>query len=380
MTISYLFVVVMVASCSLQSTGYTDSVLQNPLLTGELLFDDTSEIPEVAEVELLGVSEGMRDFVTSDIRFAKTSNLKLKRLLEKLNSHGYLLNGYEAGLTQTAAQTFDSRRGNCLSFTNLFIALAREAGLRSEYEIVESSPIFDAVDGILLRQHHITARVDTSDTRVGFNQHVSVSFNEVKIPRRLRRKVSLLHAKAHYYSNEGIRLWLIHDRERAFAYLRRSIELAPDQGGFWVNLAVVYVDRGFVEEGRTLYAIALERNSRSLPAMAGLIRTSKMLGEDEPYKKYVARVERARSANPFYHFAKAQQAFSKQDLDSARSHMERAIELKDDEPRFFEFLGFVYTDMNETKLAAVHFDKAIELSDDTTQKIRYQRLIRFLER
>lgn len=353
-------------------------VLPENLLSGELLFDDPNSIPFVEPVNLVAVSDSMREFVTPDIRFASSSSQKLKHLLRKLVDHGYLIDGYAPRLTQTAAQTFESKMGNCLSYTNLFIALAREAGLRAEYEVIESSPIFDAIDGVLLRQHHITAWVHSHDRFSGINRQISVSFNAVELPRRDRKRIPMKLAQAFYYTNEGIQLWLGGEEAKAFAYLRRAIQLAPYQDDFWINMAVIYVDRGLAEEGKELYSIALELNPESVPAMAGVVRTAGILNDRDTYDKYVDKVVDARLANPYFHFAKAQQAVREGSLKAARDSMKRAVEVKDDDPRFYDYLGKIYTELEQPRMAEIQFKKALELSSSIGSRARINRLIRGL--
>ena len=43
-------------------------------------------------------------------------------------------------ITRTASETFRARRGNCLSFSNMFVAMARDVGLDVQFQEVEIPP------------------------------------------------------------------------------------------------------------------------------------------------------------------------------------------------------------------------------------------------
>ena len=60
-------------------------------------------------------------------------------------------------MTLTAAETFESRVGNCLSQTNLFVASARYVGLDAVYEVAQLRPTWDHAGQAILRYEHIVA-------------------------------------------------------------------------------------------------------------------------------------------------------------------------------------------------------------------------------
>ena len=76
-----------------------------------------------------------------------------------------------AEVTRTASDTFHDRQGNCLSFTMLFVALAREAGLTANYQSVQVQPTW-ANDGQVVIASHVNAVV-----RTGFGEETVVDFN-----------------------------------------------------------------------------------------------------------------------------------------------------------------------------------------------------------
>ena len=64
---------------------------------------------------------------------------------------------YEPRVTLTAQEAFRTREGNCLTFSNMFVAMARYAGIETWYREVESEPEWSSVDETLLVSRHVNA-------------------------------------------------------------------------------------------------------------------------------------------------------------------------------------------------------------------------------
>ena len=92
---------------------------------------------KISPPDMLALDAPMQGFIADAVRDERSSSLRFRRLLQALQVHGYLAAEYDAGSTLTAAETFRTRRGNCLSYTNMFVALARAAGLRASYQLVD---------------------------------------------------------------------------------------------------------------------------------------------------------------------------------------------------------------------------------------------------
>lgn len=76
-------------------------------------------------VDVLELNDELRSYVDRDW----TARMKLEKLRKMIFSAEMLDLEYDTRRTRTAIETFQARRGNCLSMTNLFIAMARYAEL-----------------------------------------------------------------------------------------------------------------------------------------------------------------------------------------------------------------------------------------------------------
>src|SRR4051794_10491152 len=129
---AFALVFLLLAGCATVAPPPVQSVGRAPLLDGQALFGET--VPPAEEVDILAVSDPMRAFIVANGRDIQVDWLRMKRLLHGMQASGYLDLTYENERTLTAAETFAARSGNCLSFTNLFVALARAANLAAEFQ------------------------------------------------------------------------------------------------------------------------------------------------------------------------------------------------------------------------------------------------------
>ena len=157
MTIRFFFVFLSFAlgACAANSVvDYVDAE-RGDLLSGRMLFGEVVRASDFPDVDVLHVNDAMRAFIADGVSGASTNVSRLGRLLSSLVDVGFSEAGYEPSLSQTAEETFASQRGNCLSYTNLFIAMAREAGLIVHFQIARIPPTYDAVRGVLIRNNHV---------------------------------------------------------------------------------------------------------------------------------------------------------------------------------------------------------------------------------
>ncbi|MDE0988925.1 MAG: hypothetical protein OSA83_06815 [Pseudomonadales bacterium] len=91
-------------------------------------------------INILELSEEMKTFADSHVESRWRTDRKLEELRNLLFSPDLFDIEYESGITKTAIETYESGAGNCLSMTNMFIALARYVGLDANYHLVKLRP------------------------------------------------------------------------------------------------------------------------------------------------------------------------------------------------------------------------------------------------
>jgi Flp pilus assembly protein TadD len=340
------------------------------LLTGERLFDEPLESDGVPTFAISASDADMRAYVAEHTGGAKLAVSRLRLLIEALLDDGYFGKvSYNPHETLTAAEAFRSRSGNCLSFTNLFVAMAREAGLDAVYQIVEVPPSWDADSGFLIRYTHVNVLLRGLRLDHQRNEVVTVDFNIVQPdPEHVRRAISDDYAASLFYANLSVDRLRGNQPREAFAYLRRAIELAPHNADLWVNLGALYGSRGDFGGAVGAYEVALQVQPRNRAALSGLARGHAMLGNDDLAARYESQARDYLETNPYYHLAIAQSAYLRGDLDLALSSINRALSLERRSGRLHFVKGLIEERRGEADAARESFRHAKRYGVASPQK------------
>lgn len=342
----------------------------SPLLDGQELFGEI--IPAAQEVDILGVSPEMAQFVSANGRTTAVDWLRMKRLINGMADAGYLDLKYEATQTFTAAEVFRSRSGNCLSFTNLFVALARESRLDARFQVVDVPPIWDSADGWVMLNSHINVIIE--DVRLGsaVSRDYIMDFNTPEYdgtwPRRI---VSDRVAFALFYNNRAVEAMRAGDLRLAFANFKLAISKSSVVPATWVNLGALYSRQRHYESALAAYEQALRINPNEKSALTNLARLNDEMGHTELAESYRSRIRRYERINPYYHYALADSAYKSGDYSLALGEIEKAISLKRDDHRFYFLEGLVHYRQGDVDGARSSLAIAERISTEGADKKRY---------
>lgn len=305
------------------------------LLTGERLFDEAVRPDELPTLSIHEPSPEMRAFVAQLVDGIHHDNGRFRALFAGLARNGYFNSVYSADQTLTAAETFEARGGNCLSYTNMFLSLAREAGLDAYYQIVDVPPSWDADAGFIIRYTHINVLLKGPRLEPGGLPMVTVDFNVVHPDADYRRwTVSDDYALGLFHANLSVGLLREGNIRESFLHLRRALEISPDNVDLWINLGAFYATQGAYEEAITAYRTALQVDSNSRAVFSGLARSYGNLGNEAMAAAYQQKERNYRETNPYYHYAMAQAALERRDYEASLEHIDNAIGLKRRTPKF----------------------------------------------
>ncbi|MEQ8859200.1 MAG: tetratricopeptide repeat protein [Pseudomonadales bacterium] len=347
-----------------------DLLFEPSLISGERLFGEPLAVEELPRYDILEPSANMRKYVAATVGDIRSSSRRFRELFRNLSQDGYFKAVYSADTTLTAADAFQSRGGNCLSYTNMFLALAREAGLTAEYQIVDVPPSWDADSGFLIRYTHINVLVRgvSLDYRPG--DSIVIDFNDVHPdPDYPQQVVSDAYAESLFYANQSVNLLRVQQYRESFAFLRRALEIAPENVDLWINLGAFYATREDFQSSIDAYDVALQIDPRNKAAFAGLARSYANAGDFEQAAFYEDKVRRYRERNPYYHYALAQAAFADDDFERSLGYIQAAIGLRFRTPRFHLFKGLVEQRLGRPEAAEESFRRAQRYGIDRRVKL-----------
>jgi len=287
---------------------------------------------------------------------------RLNRLLHLVFDKDGLGLIYQDDATESVDQIYATRTANCLSFTLLFIALAREAGLDAYPQEIRETLGWHQDDGIFYRVDHINAGV-----RIGRSEYLVDIARDSVISLHKPEPVSDQRLLAHFYNNLAMQ-----DLEQgriapALELMRTALELDPGNAVNWSNAGVLYLRNGDEAAAEQAYTRALALEPANTSALANMANLAQRQGDHTREAELRERLERQQQTDPFFHFVQAEGYEQAGDYPHAIEHYERAIHLDSDEPRFYGALAHAYELAGDNRHAIRALTHAAWLSDDASR-------------
>lgn len=342
------------------------AVTVEELLAGAPLAAGGGPSALVDEDRILAVSPGMEVFLKAHVARGVDRATRLQQLINALVSRETFGLKYDE-TTRTAAETFAARRGNCLSFCHMFVAMARHLGLLAHYQEVDSPPDWSFRDGAFVLNRHVNVVVD-----LGRAGERVVDFNMADFRASYeRRLITDARALAHYDNNMAVERMQAGDTAGALAYLRRAAGHDPGFSPVWTNLGILYGRKGGLAHAEAAYLQALKVDGGDLVAMSNLVRVYERQGDQERAAFYRDRVRDHRQRNPYYRYLLAREAFQAGDYDAAIGHLDYAIRKNRNEDRFSFLLALSHMKKGNTGAARRWLARAEKVAATDELKRRY---------
>ena len=306
-----------------------------------------AETALIDDREVLAVSAEMRDFLNSSVHHKAGSKVKFQELIDAIvSARNFGLKFDE--ITRTAAETFRLRRGNCLSFSNMFIAMAREVGLDAAFQEVDIPPDWTVRNDTFVLNRHINVTVD-----LGTGGIKAVDFNLGDFRASYdRRTISDMRALAHFFNNLGVERMQAGDTAAAAAYFRKAIDEYDSRfSPAWTNLGTLFLREGYPADAEAAYLQAVRADRKDEVAMSNLANLYELQGDSARAAFFRDQVVSHRNRNPYYHYYLARMEYSNQNYNEAINHLKFAILKKRNEDQFYSLLSMCYLKTGDQRAA-----------------------------
>jgi tetratricopeptide (TPR) repeat protein len=350
---------VMVIAAGCQAPGQPKPELGAGIVTAGMVVEQSplaegAGPQDLPDVDILEVTPEMVAFIEANIRGARNRYARMKRLIYAIMGSDSFELIYD-DTTRTARQTFEDRRGNCLSFTNMFIAMARYLEIQASYQEVEIPPDWSLAGESFLFSQHVNVHVDLGADEIRIVDFNMYDFNTTYE----RRIIPDQRARAHYFSNIGVDHMLAGDRRDAYLNFRRAIR---EDGAFapaWINMGILHRREKLPGYAEAAYSQALEIDQFNPVAMSNLASLYDEAGMTEKAQEYRDWVRSHRMKNPYYRYYLARDAVAEGDYQTAIGHLNYAIRHRENESRFYSLLSISHL-MSGDKAAAERWMRKAE--------------------
>lgn len=301
-----------------------------------------TEPPALAEI--MAVPPELRTQLHDQVGASGSERQRFERLLDFVFGEQGLALTYGARNTLTAAETWRDGKVNCLSFSLLFVALAREAGLQADIQEIDQVLVWYKQDGIVYNASHVNVgvRIDGRLRTVEVSNAPVIARHDPKVVRDRR-------ALAHFYNNRGAELLAAGENDAAYRHMQAALDLDPGFASSWNNLGVLHMRNEDLRAAERAYLTALDLEPKHGPTLFNIVGLYKRLVDPERLDTYQRRLEKAQLADPFHQFLMARESEERGDHPRAVQHYKRAIRLHRHEELFHFGLARAYFAMGETR-------------------------------
>jgi Flp pilus assembly protein TadD len=357
------------SACAGQPAGTPVIDQLPPLRLGATTLTVADAAARVPRVDLLSLDESMRQFVARYTGGQTNTHVRLMSLHEAVRGAGGLDLQYDPFAEGSAREVFHRGVANCLSYANLFIALAREAGLEAHYQWVEVRPQWSRVSERVQVGLHVNVSVRLRDGKRYMVDIDPPPSQDITGSRELTDS----QGEALYYNNIAMSALGSEDPETAWLYLVRALQLDPANAHLWANLGAIYRASAQHREAEQSYLQALDLDFTEYTAMTNLAVLYSIEGREEDRDYWLGRVEIYRRTNPYYHAWRGDEAAAEGDWSKALDHYARALALAPGDSRLLFTRGVIYYRLNDYDAAAVDIERAIELATLYSDIAYYER-------
>lgn len=356
----------------------------------------------IPDIDILAINDDIKSLLDEEVKHKRSLKERHKKLAGILVQKIHYDTVNDSYGVKTAQETYDTGTGNCLSFSNLFVAMARYAGLNSKFSEIPTLPNWIRDGEILFFTRHIGASTDilNSSTEVmqlnleGDNSRVITMYSTQRFyfapselaPRNLRvntfgfTAISDKRAFAQYYNNLGSKQLAEGNTPGAFRYFVKAIKTDPGLSFAWSNLGVTYRRNNQFEAAEEAYlqGFSVTQGSRDtsiLTIMNNLVNLYDKTGEKEKALLYKTQVASFREKNPYYQYVEGKTAYDDSLFEKSVGLFKKAIRLKDDEHLFYYGLALAYLETGEVRKAKRNINLAINHSLDEIRKNYYVNLL-----
>ncbi len=230
---------------------------------------DVREVPDP-----LAVGEPIRN-VAEDLAGIGTPVERLRRLQTAFFDEKDFPFRYANRGTYTAAEAFARREGNCLSFTNLFVAMGRSIGIPVTTALVSRARASEKEGDLIIVNNHVVAAF-----AYGTDWHY---FDFDRRPHErptVYQPLDDLWITALYLNNRGADELRAGHPEIALRYFQYTTKLAPRFAASWGNVGVARRRLGNTQGALDAYTQALAISADDPTILGNLASLYRSLGKE----------------------------------------------------------------------------------------------------
>jgi Flp pilus assembly protein TadD len=334
-------------------------------------------IPEPSQV--LVIPDELRNEFRA--RVVDTTNIpeqRLRRMIAFMLGKDGLGLQYKSDATNTVAESYRTRQVNCLSFTLMAVALAREAGMKAQGQQIDRVMAWNLVGDVVMQSLHANAVVTLKDRNLmvkdGRDFVIDIASSGLYNTQDFiihDYKVDDQHLLASFYGNRAMELLAKGRLADSQSWLGKAMALSPDDALLWNNAGVLSQRAGDVAAAERWFLRAAKQNPGQTSVLYNLVALYQARGDTTRATFWREHADRILRDDPYYQFSLGERNAQSGEYQDAVRYYRRAISLDGGE-RLFRFgLARAYMQLGKLDEAESAMIAAYQLSEGS-DRTRFQ--------
>ena len=288
-------------------------------------------------------------------------------LVDALYKKGELKLEYDAAATRNAADTFASKKGNCLSLVIMTAAFAKELGLNMEFQNVLVDEQWSRANDMYFASTHVNLKFKVGQEQLRSyepaNRTLTVDFMRPADAENLRtRTIDEQQVVAMYMNNRAAEELVANRVDAAYWWARAAIEKDRSYITAYNTLGVIYQRHGDYALAERVYKRALEREREDTIVMHNLVPVLARLGKTEESNALAARLKTIQPTPPFFYFDKGMKAMEEARYAEAKALFEREVTRSPYYHEFHFWLAIAHWRLGDSRAARDQLALAVDTS------------------
>ncbi|MFL5319894.1 MAG: tetratricopeptide repeat protein [Myxococcaceae bacterium] len=245
---------------------------------------------------------------------------RMRRLVRYLTDPHGLDFQYSSNATLSAEGAYRSRQGDCMAYSNLLTAAARELGVHTNFVYVSEVPIYYQHQGLFFVSSHIAVGVGEGT----YQKVYDFVSEQTDWKLALYQRLSDGQALALYFNNLAVDQMLNGKDAEAERLLTFLVEREPVVKELYSNLGVVRMRRGDYKNALKILELGIERFPEYRPLYTNAVAAANRAGQPARAAELEKKGEDIAGKDPYFTFGQGLAAYQNEDYEHAAKQFDAA--------------------------------------------------------
>ncbi|HSY27721.1 MAG TPA: tetratricopeptide repeat protein [Burkholderiaceae bacterium] len=290
----------------------------------DALFAPPSERIDVNDI--FALDTGMQTFLDHEVARKEIMEGKVMALYDSLYTSDHKKFAYDAVQTRNAADVFRLQSGNCLSYTIMTAAFAKQLHEPVQFHVVSFGEVWDRSDNIEFKIGHVNLTVGQASFSTGHDAPKLIDFGAFENTRgEILDDIGEDVIIAMYLNNRAAEALAKNQLDDAYWWARAAMVYTPSYIGAYNTMGVIYSRHQNLIQSELVFRQVLEREPDNVLAMSNQVQVLARLGRTDESSKLAQRLAEIQPNPPYFFFNLGLAAMRAHDYEEARLEFKKEV-------------------------------------------------------